>query len=107
MSQSDDVVVASDTLGFASAISPSGEDVGTYFDVKVLRSFKGHSKIGDVLTFGVPRGDVYCEPPPVRSGPFVGAQTLNFDWLEAMASRDSFRCWMEISGRIVREVKLV
>jgi hypothetical protein len=81
LSLSEDVVIAGDPLGFASAISPSGEDVGTYFDVKVLRSFKGHSKVGDILTFGVPRGDVHCEPPPVRSGPFVGAQTLNFDWL--------------------------
>lgn len=81
MSQSDDVVVASAPFDLASAISPSGEDVGTYFDVKVLRSFKGPSKIGDILTFGVPRGDAHCEPPPVRSGPFVGAQTLNFDWL--------------------------
>jgi hypothetical protein len=81
MSLSDEVVVASDPLGLASAISPSGEDVGTYFDVKVLRSFKGHSRVGDVLTFGVPRGSVNCEPPPVHSGPFVGAQTLNSDWL--------------------------
>lgn len=68
MNQSDDVVVASDPLGLASAISPSGEDVGTYFDVKVLRSFKGHSKVGDVLTFGVAHGSVACEPPPVHRG---------------------------------------
>ncbi|MGA7574573.1 MAG: hypothetical protein WCA97_11350 [Terriglobales bacterium] len=82
MQQSDEVVVTSGPVDLATAISPSGEDVGEYFDVKVLRSWKGTHKVGDLLTFGVPQGTVNCEPTTtVRSGPFVGASTLRMDWL--------------------------
>jgi hypothetical protein len=81
MQQSDEVVMASAPVGLTDAISPSGEDVGEYFDVKVLRGWKGTHKVGDLLTFGVPQGPVLCEAPRVRSGEVLGASTLRMDWL--------------------------
>ena len=58
MSRSDEVVLAGNWIHNVSAISPSGHDAITYFDVLVLRSWKGSHQAGDVLTFGLPNGHV-------------------------------------------------
>ncbi len=66
---SDEVVLAAPTAPSLWAISPSGERVVTYFDVQVLRSWKGGRKAGDTLTFAIPGGAVEC--------PWAGVSTSN------------------------------
>jgi hypothetical protein len=61
MRDSDEVVLVGSTLRQASLISPSGQEVYTVKDVKVLRTWKGSRKVGEVLTFAVPYGSVPCD----------------------------------------------
>lgn len=82
MKKSDEVVVASAFLDHTDTISASGEDAIQYFDVRVLYSWKGNHKAGDLLTFAVPSGTVTCEPDPNQRGLFLGAATMTggVDW---------------------------
>jgi hypothetical protein len=59
MEQSDDVVLAGGVTTFP-AIAPSGEEAITYFDVKVLRVWKGPEQVGDKITFAIPDAVVLC-----------------------------------------------
>jgi hypothetical protein len=58
--QSDEVVLAGTSIFPYRALSPSGERVIEYYDVKVMRSWKGSHQVGETLTFGVPYGGLYC-----------------------------------------------
>lgn len=60
MEKSDEVVLAAQTYRNLSLLSPSGQSVATYFEVYVIRSWKGSYNVGDILTFGVPVGSVHC-----------------------------------------------
>jgi hypothetical protein len=60
MQESDEVVLAGRSYASARVFSPSGESAVDYFDVKVMRSWKGSHQVGDVLTFALPAGAVYC-----------------------------------------------
>jgi len=71
MRRSDEVVLAGNWMHTAEAISPSGHDAITYFDVMVLRSWKGTHKTGDVLTYGLPNGVICCEQAPAACGATV------------------------------------
>jgi hypothetical protein len=66
MQNSDDVILASDFIDEIDALAPSGEDAIEYYDVKVLRTFKGSHKVGDLVTYTLPRGGVYCGPKPLQ-----------------------------------------
>jgi hypothetical protein len=59
--KSDEVILAG-ALDGASVISPNGNSTATYEDVRVIRSWKGSHHGGDTLTFGIPFGEVSCEP---------------------------------------------
>ncbi len=59
--RSDDVILAG-VMDHAVVLSPSGEGPATYFEVRVIRSWKGQYHSGDALTFGMPIGMVPCEP---------------------------------------------
>ncbi len=64
--KSDEVLlVGDDTMATAGMISPNGIDVFDYIDLLVLRVWKGSHKVGDVVTFQLPFGIVFCEPWPV------------------------------------------
>jgi len=84
MQKSDEVVLASIFRTQTRALSPSGEEVIEYFDVKVLRTWKGSHKVGDLLTFAMPWGAVYCGigPVPIRGAGNASAFTMTggFDW---------------------------
>jgi hypothetical protein len=58
--KSDEVVLVDFLLRSAFGISPSDEDVVTYKDVRVLRSWKGAHNVGDLLTFGASNGEARC-----------------------------------------------
>ncbi|MGD0734946.1 MAG: hypothetical protein ABR976_07350 [Terracidiphilus sp.] len=60
MQESDEVVLAGHSYAWARVLSPSGESAVDYFDVNVMRSWKGSHHVGDVLTFALPAGAVYC-----------------------------------------------
>jgi hypothetical protein len=60
MRESDEVVMVGTPLRSVTALSPSGEDAIRYADFRVLRSWKGSHKIGDVITFGYPQANVTC-----------------------------------------------
>jgi hypothetical protein len=68
MRRSDEVVLAGNWIHTVSAISPSGHEAITYYDVLVLRSWKGSHQAGDVLTFGLPNGHVRCAHDPDLPG---------------------------------------
>jgi len=82
MTRSEDVVLASAFLAHIDTVSPSGEEAVQYFDVRVLRTWKGSHQPGELLTFAVPAGSVTCEPDPGRKGLFLGASTMpeGADW---------------------------
>jgi hypothetical protein len=63
--KSDEVLLVGNPAGHASMISPNGLDVFDYIDARVLRVWKGSHKAGDVVTFALPFGLVFCEPWPV------------------------------------------
>ena len=58
--KSDEVVLVDFTLRNTFGISPSGQDAVTYQDFKVLRSWKGSHKPGDLITMGTPSGMARC-----------------------------------------------
>ena len=60
MEKSDEVILAGASNRYTFVLSPSGENVVGYFEVKVIRSWKGVHKVGDILTFGVPAGVMQC-----------------------------------------------
>ncbi len=86
MQKSDDVVLVSYLRNQMSALSPSGEDVISYHDVIVLRSWKGSYKVGDLLTYAEPHGAVICEPRPYKSSSLTAwtitgwTKTGGFNW---------------------------
>ena len=81
MQKSDEVVLGGAFTDSTKVLSPSGKDVVQYFDVRVLRSWKGSHKVGDLLTFGVPWGGVSCRLE--KGGASFGFFTLTGgkDWL--------------------------
>ena len=62
MRASDEVVMVGTPLRWVTALSPSGEDAVSYSDVRILHRWKGSHKVGDVITFGSPQGNVTCGP---------------------------------------------
>lgn len=82
MLKSDEVVLAArygnPVDSYASALSPSGAQAISYLDVRVLTSWKGSHKLGDLLTFAMPYGGVSCEAH--RTGPVVGVSTRTGGW---------------------------
>jgi hypothetical protein len=68
MQNSDTVILASLFTDQMDALAPSGEDAIEYYDVKVLRAWKGSYKAGDLVTFELPRGGVYCGLKPIGNG---------------------------------------
>ena len=62
MQKSDEVVLVGRVNGETMAISPSGEDAIMYLDGKVLRTWKGSHRVGDLITVGFPDGSVKCGP---------------------------------------------
>lgn len=77
MDMSDEVILAG-MLDGANVISPSGESTATYEEVKVIRSWKGPHRPGDTLTFGIPIGDISCEPTGRFDG--SGFSVLQYDF---------------------------
>jgi hypothetical protein len=83
MQKSDEVVLVSNFRDQPRALSPSGEEVVEYFDAKVLSTWKGSHKVGDLLTFAMPFGAVHCELGPIQAGPSDSTaftMTGGFDW---------------------------
>jgi hypothetical protein len=78
MKQSDEVVLAGRPLESAEAISPSGKDAVEYFDIKVLRTWKGSHKVGDTLTFAITNASLRCGALTAKGTPTFS--TINFDW---------------------------
>ncbi len=68
MQKSDEVVLAGYWIHTVSALSPSEREGVTYYDVRVLRAWKGSHHVGDVLTFGHPGGPVNCGRNPDLPG---------------------------------------
>jgi hypothetical protein len=62
MEKSDEVILAGISFADIEAISPSGTDAAHFFDVKVLRTWKGTHKVGDSLTFAFPWAHIKCGP---------------------------------------------
>jgi hypothetical protein len=58
--KSDEVVLAAETYRDDALVAPSGQSVANYYEVYVLRSWKGSHNVGDIMTFGVPVGTVHC-----------------------------------------------
>jgi hypothetical protein len=54
MEMSDEVLLARQTPGSSVALSPAGDDVFEYFDMQVLRSWKGALKAGEIVTITLP-----------------------------------------------------
>jgi hypothetical protein len=83
MRNSDEVILASNFTDEMDAIAPSGEDAVEYYDIKVLRTFKGSHKVGDQVTYSLPRGGVYCGPKPLQgsaSNSSATTATGGSDW---------------------------
>ena len=78
MEQSEHVVLAG-LRDSVTVISPSGEGTATYREVRVIRSWKGPHRGGDILTFGWPGGDVDCAPLGPDSPWFVEVPDKD-DW---------------------------
>lgn len=70
---SDDVVIGgmdSMTRSTVMVPSPNGQDGVTYLDAKVLHSWKGSHKVGDLITLALPRSVIRCP-----NGSTVGTST--------------------------------
>jgi len=91
MQKSDEVVLASNRTDQLEALSPSGSDAVEYLDVKVLRSFKGSHKVGDLLTFAIPHGAISCGSEPGNDRPSMAVLTLTggFHWKQRSISGPS------------------
>lgn len=61
MEKSDHVVLAL-VRDSADRVSPSGESPVKYIEVRVIRSWKGSHRAGDILTHGWPGGRIPCDP---------------------------------------------
>ncbi len=81
MQKSDEVVLVGNSLRDVSVISPSGEDVISYFDAKVLRTWKGSHKAGDIITFVLPFGGIGCTKSVVTND-LVFTETARKDMTE-------------------------
>lgn len=68
MEMSNDVVLTTTPSRAVAAVAPSGDDVIEYDDVKVLRTWKGSHKAGDIVTFTIPWSSVDCSLPQVDGG---------------------------------------
>jgi hypothetical protein len=82
MEKSDEVVLAGYAGTSTAATSPSQEDVVKYFDVKVLRSWKGSHKVGDTLTFAIPDAVVRCTTSLANGEPEFLTLPVIGDWKE-------------------------
>ena len=79
MEDSDEVVLVGQSYSDTVAISPSGKDVAKYFDAKVLRTWKGSHKAGDIITYAIPIAYLRCGEP--REGaPIFWAGPEADDW---------------------------
>ncbi len=77
MQKSDEVVLGAFPIRSKFALSPSDDDAVTYSDVRVLRTWKGSYKPGDVLTFASPSGYVKCGPElNDQAGTFTGRDDM-------------------------------
>jgi len=76
--KSDEVVLGGSAYRSASVLSPSRESATTYYEVKVIRSWKGSHNVGDVITFGIPVGGVRC-------GETESHQSINFSTMVGTA----------------------
>ena len=87
MLKSDEVILASIQTDEIDTLAPSGEDGVEYYDVKVLRSWKGAHKVGDTLTYALPRGFITCGSVPGHDQPSmtVLTQTGAGDWWHTRA----------------------
>jgi hypothetical protein len=79
MEKSDEVILAG-ILDQAYLLSPSGESVASYYEVRVIRNWKGTHGAGDVLTFGVPSGSVDCAPSGPNHSSFTVLRGEGADW---------------------------
>jgi len=81
MQKSDEVILASNFTDNFEAVSPSGKQAITYYDLTVLRTWKGSHKVGDLLTIALPWGAVHCGMDPPEHGPDDSAAiTMNSHW---------------------------
>jgi hypothetical protein len=60
IAKSNDVVLAT-YRDHAELVSPSRENPVMYVEVRVIRSWKGSHRAGDILTFGWPGGRIRCD----------------------------------------------
>lgn len=60
MQKSDEVVLVGVDLRGVTALSPSEENAVSYDDSRVLRSWKGSHKVGDLITMGSLIGVIHC-----------------------------------------------
>lgn len=96
MDQSDEVILAR-LLDARTVISPSGESTATYVEARVIRNWKGRHLAGDTLTFGVPWGEVSCEPTGGQWSTFFDVDPDDFgvpasepfDWVVVLFLRQS------------------
>jgi hypothetical protein len=80
MEKSDEVVLGSQMSDNITAISPSGQDAVHYYDVKVMRTWKGSHKIGDTLTFAIPSAVATCAQSPSDRLSLFTTITGGNDW---------------------------
>jgi hypothetical protein len=77
---SDEVILASVFRDNDPAVSPSGKQAMSYYDVTVLPTWKYPHKVGDLLSFALPGGAVRCGMVPPEYGPDDSAAVPpNFD----------------------------
>jgi hypothetical protein len=79
--KSDEVVLVGVILRAVSTLSPSDRDAVIYHDARVLRSWKGSHKVGDVLTFAFPNASIRCGPEPNAVTGTVTAPGPPTQWL--------------------------
>lgn len=61
MDKSDEVLLTGGFIDSVDVLSPSGNDVVRYFDARVLRTFKGSRKQGELVTYALPEGSISCD----------------------------------------------
>jgi rRNA maturation protein Nop10 len=78
------VILASVFRDNVPAVSPSGKQAMSYYDVTVLPTWKGWHKVGDLLSFALPGGAVRRGMVPPEYGPDDSAAVApDFDWGDA------------------------
>jgi hypothetical protein len=80
MQKSDEVILVGVSTASVSVFSPSGESVAGYFDVKVIRSWKGPHNVGDVLTFALPAGAVDCGETEAHKSIYFSTMAGTTEW---------------------------